>query len=110
MVRFTRKLNDCLTIRKIAARAVERAARHGIVLDPLDIEMDVSATHANGCRLDLQKLLDFDVVNFAHDISGIRRHLDRDTGKLQDHFLPRCIARRMQKRQRSTSTAQPAAH
>ncbi len=55
-----------------------------------DILMDVVATHTHGCKLKLQTLLDFDLGDFLHDISGIRRHLDRGTGKLTDCFLPRC--------------------
>lgn len=107
MVRFTRKPADVLLIHKIASRAVERAAQFGISLDMLTVQMDVSAVNANGCRLDPQKLLDFDDVNFAHDVAGIYRHIDRDTGKLRDCFLPRCIARRTRQR---ISTARVAAH
>jgi hypothetical protein len=56
----------------------------------LDLSMDITATHANGTPLDLQKLFDFDAFNFAHDVIGILRHLDRETGKLGGCFLPRC--------------------
>lgn len=51
--------------------------------------MDLTACHANGCPLDLDGLLaasDFDV---AHDIIGIRDHMDRMTGALDGRFLPR---------------------
>ena len=57
------------------------------------VEMDVIAVNANGCPLDLQKLLDADDFNFAHDVDGIYWHLDRNTGKLKDCFLPRCARR-----------------
>lgn len=56
----------------------------------MDCQMDLTATHANGCRLNLPKLLAFDDFNFSHDVFGIRRHLDRTTGKLGGCFLPRC--------------------
>lgn len=59
----------------------------------MDITMDLTACHANGNPLDLQKLLDADDFNFIHDVFGIRDHLDRDTGQLRDFFSPRCSAR-----------------
>ncbi len=56
----------------------------------MDLIMDLSATHSNGCPLDFDKLLGFDDFDFYHDIYGIVKHLDRTTGKLQNCFLPRC--------------------
>ena len=56
----------------------------------LDLIMDLEATHSNGCPLDFCRLLNFPVFDFTHDICGIRRHLNRTTGQLEDHFLPRC--------------------
>lgn len=55
-----------------------------------DTHMDIIAVHMNGCRLDLQRLLEFDDFNFAHDIYGIRNCIDRSTGKLLSNFIPRC--------------------
>jgi hypothetical protein len=55
-----------------------------------DLQMDLLATHANGCPLDFEKLLRADDFNFSHDIHGIQRHLSRSTGKLGGCFLPRC--------------------
>jgi hypothetical protein len=57
--------------------------------DRLNFEMDLTATHANGCPLKLAELLAADNFNFSHDIAGIYRHLDRTTGQLGGHFLPR---------------------
>lgn len=56
----------------------------------VDWTLDVTATHANGCTLDLQKFLDFDDFNFAHDFFGIANCIDRRTGKMTRCFLPRC--------------------
>lgn len=56
----------------------------------LDITMDITAAHLNGCPLKLEKLLKFDEFNFNHDIFGIRNCIDRKTGKLTRNFLPRC--------------------
>ena len=56
---------------------------------PIDFVMDITAVHANGCPLRLQALLDADEFNFTHDVLGIYRHLDRDTGQLGDCFTPK---------------------
>lgn len=43
-------------------------------------------------ELDLAKLLAAPMFDFAHDVCGIVRHMDRSTypGKLTDCFSPRC--------------------
>lgn len=74
----------------IAQRANELAATFTISYPVLDAEMDVTATHANGCPLDLAVLLAFDDSDFGHDVFGIRHHIDRSTGVLGGCFLPRC--------------------
>lgn len=56
----------------------------------MDLEMDLVACHANGTPLDLVKLATADDFNLAHDMLGIRRHLNRITGELDGRFLPRC--------------------
>lgn len=53
--------------------------------------MDLNACHANGCPLDFKGLLDAPIQDLSHDIYGIRKAIDRETGKLtEDVFLPRC--------------------
>ncbi len=82
---------DRVTVTSIALRAHELekdvlgAARTPI----LDMEMDITATHANCCPLRLADLLDANDADFAHDVFGIARHLDRSTGKLTGMFVPR---------------------
>ena len=78
------------TIKKIVQRAERTYKTIGREFDPLQVSMDLTATHANGCRLRLKNLLIADVLDFAHDLFGIARHLNRGTGKLGDCFLPRC--------------------
>lgn len=75
----------------IAQRALRAANRLNVKgVDLLDFEMDVCATHLNGCPLRLDDLAGTsDEFSFVHDIFGIRRHLNRETGKLENHFLPR---------------------
>ena len=70
-------------------RIVERAKTEWPEINPTDSIMDLTATHLNGCPLKLKEFLKADAGNFGHDFFGIRRYLDRETGKLTDCFLPR---------------------
>lgn len=80
--------------RLLVTDAVERMAKieaeHGHRLDRLSMAMDLEATHANGCPLNFAKLLAFDDFSFLHDVYGINKHLNRETGELVHCFLPRC--------------------
>jgi hypothetical protein len=76
-------------ITRIAQRAVQLAAAYDFEYSYKDAEMDITATHANGNRLDLEAMIEADSFNFAHDVFGIRRHLNRNTGKLENCFRPR---------------------
>lgn len=89
MLNWTATKSEYRLISKIARRAVNKWQH----LNHQHVEMDISAAHCNGCPMDLQKLLDADDFNFAHDVLGIRKHLDRETGKLRDCFLPRFAGR-----------------
>ncbi len=68
---------------------VRRAEKMSLCPDRLELDMDITACHANGCVLDLKKLLAFPDFDFVHDIVGIRRHINRTNGKMLDYFLPR---------------------
>lgn len=75
-------------IDRIVKRADDVAGQLGIEPIP-DLVMDLTACHANGTPLQLQELLDAPRTDFVHDVWGIHRHLNRETGRLEDHFLPR---------------------
>lgn len=77
-------------INRIAKQAVALAQEHELEYGLLECDMDLTACHANGCPLDLAKLEAADDFNLAHDVFGIRRHINRTTGKLEDCFVPRC--------------------
>lgn len=77
--------------RTIVDAIVDRAVKARIYSDRIEADMDISAVHAR-CPLRLADLLDADDFNFAHDLHGIRRHLNRQTGKLERFFLPRFAA------------------
>lgn len=68
-----------------------RARRNGATTEQLSIVMDLSCVHI-ASPLRLQELLDADDFNFNHDVFGICRHLNRETGELEDCFLPRFTA------------------
>lgn len=55
--------------------------------------MDLVACHGSGCPLDLDRLLEASDFDLAHDVAGITRHIDRETGELRDCFLPRFTRR-----------------
>lgn len=86
---------EAQTIRRIVDRAQKIAGSH---IDRLSLSMDLTACHANGTPLRLDDLLAADDFNFAHDVFGISRHIDRDDssptgGQMLHCFVPRFIAR-----------------
>lgn len=71
--------------------AISRKAKAKKYYDSmLDCQMDLDCVNSNDVKLDFDKLLGFDDFNFAHDVCGIARNLNRETGKLGNCFLPRC--------------------
>ncbi len=64
-------------------------------LDRLTFAMDISAADGvNGnAKLDYELLLSASDATFAHDVFGIIRHMNRDTGVIEGLFVPRCIDR-----------------
>lgn len=62
-------------------------------VDRLSTMMDLEACHCNGCPLDLISLLEAaGDADLAHDVAGITRHLNRETGRLENYFRPRYAA------------------
>lgn len=89
-VSFQISHTDSLLVGKVARRAARASAKVGFRLDVIEIRMDLAACHANGNPVDFAKLLAADDATFGHDVFGISRHMDRDTGQLRDFFSPRC--------------------
>lgn len=84
--------NTRMLAEKIAARAamlLTKGQKETIKFSQTDTEMDILATHLNGCPLNLKGLLEAKPFDFFHDVMGIRNHLCRTTGQLQGCFLPR---------------------
>jgi hypothetical protein len=73
---------------------IAKRAKHELVGYPdsqRTILMDLNAAHANGCPLDFAGLLAAPLQDFSHDIYGIRKAINRNTGKLDEDpgFMPR---------------------
>lgn len=75
---------ECKSVIEISKRAREI----GLLVNDALLIMDVLKTHTF-LPLDLVKFAKSPLADFTHDICGIFRELDRDTGSLGT-FLPRC--------------------
>lgn len=89
MVNFDTTKEDREIIYKIAKKASKMARSLDFEYDVLTAQMDVTACHVNGNPLKLKELFEADDFNFSHDVFGIRRHINRETGELMDFFSPR---------------------
>lgn len=58
----------------------------------LDLHMDLAACH-NTNPLDLEALAIAADADFRHDVFGIQAHLNRETGILENCFVPRYSAK-----------------
>jgi hypothetical protein len=83
-----RKLID-----RIGDRAMALCKRAGIEADRVDVLMDIVFCHNNAYRLRLEDWLVADDFNFAHDLAGITRHINRETATFDRSFLPRCAVK-----------------
>jgi hypothetical protein len=92
-INWTLSANDFAVIVKIAERATALAKRLHVVYPEETILRDLQACHANGCALDLEGLLAAGDGDFGHDVFGINKHLNRETGKLEGFFIPRLASR-----------------
>ncbi len=92
-MKWETKRSEHALITAIADRALRMAAEARPVWKGLpsrgEFSMDITACHLNDVKLELADLLDADDSDFSHDVFGIRRNLDRQTGELQNCFLPR---------------------
>lgn len=86
-INFNVSAGDGELIRRIACRAL------GLMPNPItsrrSLEMTLTACHANGCPLRLEAMLEAGEFDLLHDVHGLHACIDRKTGKLTNHFLPR---------------------
>lgn len=73
---------------EIIVKIIERAEGLGVEYDRLSLWMDISAVHSK-YPIRLQEWLEADNFNFLNDVFGIIKHLNRQTGELEEFFLPR---------------------
>lgn len=90
MIKFDTTRTEAKQISRIVGRAMVMAKESGINYEIMDCDMDLTACHCNGNPLDLDMLECYQDFDFAHDVFGIRKHIDREIGKLKDCFVPRC--------------------
>lgn len=88
-IKFATNAKDKAVIEKIMQRAAAMREQRGMKVDRLSLLMDITACHLNGTPLKLAELLAADDFNLAHDVFGIERHMNRETGKLEGFFMPR---------------------
>jgi len=79
---------DRYLIQDIAERANEIGLISRRSYSMLTCIMDLTAVHESQ-PLRLADLLAADQFNFVHDVAGIARHMNRNTGKLENFFSPR---------------------
>ena len=89
MINWHVSKQDAATINEIAQRAVQYAREQDIDIKPIEFQMDITACHLNSVPLQLSELAAAPKFDFVHDVFGIRRHLNRSNGQLEDCFLPR---------------------
>lgn len=93
MLKWNCTKEELETMASIAYRAAKLSMNLGVNYTKQEALMDLNACHANGCPLRLKDLLEADEGDFCHDVFGIRRHLNRSTGQLENCFLPRYSAK-----------------
>lgn len=75
---------DLIIIDKIT----KRAAKTITDLNVMNTNMDITAVHIDS-PLRLEDFLNAPDMDFVHDVVGIHNNLNRQTGKLENCFLPR---------------------
>lgn len=86
-INFSCTTEDRVLIGKIITRYASMVPAK--TFDKISLEMDLVACNNNACKLDFEAMLNGQEFDFMHDIVGLRRHLNRLTGELEDCFLPR---------------------
>nr|WP_298797466.1 hypothetical protein [uncultured Acetobacter sp.] len=96
-VKFNATPAEMRIIKRIGRRAAVLLRRHGSDQNygaiRLSVIMSLNATHSNGCPLDLGRLVQADDFNLLHDVMGISKYIDTETGRLTQCFLPRFAKR-----------------
>jgi len=73
------------SLKKITKRANDMKIKIG---NDFTLEMDITLA-VQYFNLDLEKLLEANTFNFAHDIIGIQNNIDREKKEFNNYFVPR---------------------
>ena len=76
-------------IRLIAFRAANFYAYHGLLIEPEYIASELKICHGEICPLQLDEMLNADIGNLMHDVSGILRYMDILDGSFWESWHPR---------------------
>lgn len=107
---------DRALVNQIASRIVWIYEEVGLAKPGLheQVRMDLTAVHNHIGRLRLEAMLHAPNDEITHDVMGIRKHLDRETMTLGEHFLPKfmismvnCSICSKQYEQRAAGVCQP---
>lgn len=92
MIQFSDRLDEAAAVADRFERLISRRTLYGIPYKRRPFIMDLLAADGrNGnLPLDWPAFLALDDGQFVHDAAGIYRHLNRQTGFLDDCFVPRC--------------------
>ena len=85
---ITPSIEDNLAIFNIVHRYGKLRISNQQDFDPVGLQLDLIATN-HFTPLRLQDMLEGPLLNFVHDIQGIQSHINRSTGQLVGHFVPR---------------------
>jgi hypothetical protein len=93
MINLNASKEDMDKIVLIVERSIDLVASlNGPKIEFSDGLLDLVACHLNGSPLRLEDMAIGDDLDLLHDFMGIRRHIDRETGKLIGDFTPRFSA------------------
>jgi len=71
---------------------IKRASRLLKGVDTMSMQMSLQACHTHGCEIKLDELLQADDGNLLHDVCGIDNNINKETGELENCFVPRYAA------------------
>jgi len=78
-------------LNKIYSRYLEMCIKYDVLAESrMDIEMTLFFAAEDIPELDLEVLATSSEFDFAHDICGLLKHMNRKTLKVEHCFLPRC--------------------
>jgi len=81
-------MTDSIHLHEIATRGVDIGRRAGVAMDFQQIISDLKTVHQS-VPMDFHALCAAGDFNLIHDVFGIHNNLNRETGQLENCFVPR---------------------